>query len=100
MSRFDHIITRKGRRIVVFPKHSTLNGREYGRSLEEYENYVLTIYEDFMTIRQGSDESLGASLVTYSLDDVISFCEYQVEGFHPIQLKFPETDGFGNVLQE
>jgi len=92
------IVRRTGRKIVVYPIHSTMHGYENRHAQEIYEPYELTIYEKFISIRQGDDEQLGATVAWYSLSDIISFVEYQAEGFQPIQLKHLKTDGLGNVL--
>ena len=94
------VVTRIGRKIVVYPKHSTIHGYENRHAQEIYEPYELTIYEDFISIRIGDDDQSGATVIWYSHSDIISFVEYQAEGFQPIQLKHPKSDGLGNVLQE
>jgi hypothetical protein len=92
------IIQRVGRKIIINATQSTVF--QYKGAQEIYEPYELTVYEDFITVRQGDDEQHGATVVWYSLDSIINIIEYQAEGFSPISLKHLKDDGLGNVLQE
>jgi hypothetical protein len=102
MSNFNMIPIGKrvGRRITVFCNHSSINGRKGCNAHEEYSPYELTIYENCISIRQGGDNSMGANITWYPFSDIIRIVEYQAEGYPPIELKFPQSDGLGNVLQQ
>ena len=77
-----------------------MHGRTDCNAQEIYEPYELTVYENIISIRQGDDEKFGATVVWYSLSDIISFVEYQAEGYQSIVLLLPEADGLGNSLQD
>ena len=93
------ITKRVGRRIVVYSKHSTMNGRRYENASAEFEPYEITFYENCISIRQHSDET-GSSITWIPLDDIKSINEVQVEGCQPIELKLQVYDGPGNPLQD
>lgn len=93
------ITKRVGRRLVVYSKHSTMNGKRYQNASGEYTPYELTFYENCISIRQ-TDEEFVSSITWMPLDDIKSITEFQAEGYQPIKLSLPKTDGLGNVLQE
>ena len=101
MSNFnmEPIAKRVGRRVVIYSRHSTMNGKRYQNASGEYENYELTFYENCISIRQHSDET-GSYITWMPLDDILSINEKQVEGCQPIELKLQEYDGLGKFLQK
>ena len=53
----EPIAKRVGRRVVIYSRHSTMNGKRYQNASGEYENYELTFYENCISIRQHSYET-------------------------------------------
>lgn len=101
MSNFNMkpITKRIGRRIVIYSHHSIMNGKRYEESSAEFEPYELIIYENCISVRQ-TDEKFGTTITWWPLSDIKIINEFQAEGFSPIQLSLPKSDGLGNVLQE
>lgn len=93
------LMKRVGRRLVVYSKHSTMNGKRYQNASGEYENYELTIYENCISIRQHSGET-GSYITWMPLDDILSINEFQAEDCQPIKLSLQEYDGLGTFLQK
>jgi hypothetical protein len=85
------ITKRIGRRLVIYSKHSTMNGKRYQNASGDYENYELTFYENCISIRQHSDET-GSYITWMPLDDILSINEFQAEGCQPIELSIPRHD--------
>ena len=92
------ITKRIGRRIVIYSHHSTMNGKRYGNASAEFTPYELNIYENCISVRQ-TDEKFGTTISWWPLSDIKSINEFQAEGYQPIELLLPKTDGLGNVLQ-
>jgi hypothetical protein len=93
------ITKRIGRRIEIYSHHSTMNGKRYENASAEFDNYELTVYEDFISVRQ-TDEKFGSTISWWPLSDIKIINEFQAEGCPPIRLSLPKGDGLGNVLQE